>query len=593
MKKIILSVASLVGVTGAFAQINVSTAVEKKTAVLEEFTGNYCTYCPDGHKIADQIAANPSYKVITLKIQTGGFSATDPLFGGTLQTPNGQTIASSFATSSYPNGSVSRRAAYKGLGRGSWQNAVATINGEDAPVNLYMEATIDVATRQLDVSTEYYYTASQPNSTNKLVIGYYQDNIPAYQYDPGFYPSQFYILSEELYEFDHAFRGMINGITGEVIATSSATSTAVVNHSFSLPASFSNFAVEAGAVKVFAYVIASANGEILNAAKTTPVYSNFPENDEIGIIYTSKLTDENCIGKSGSFAPKMLVGSYGGDNLTSFDYTSGINGSSTSGSWSGDIAHNEKVTVNLASSSFTYAASNSINETVSNPNGNTDNVAANNTITKTFNGGTTATTDKIRIDIVGADEYAPDESEFELLTSTGSVVLASGAIPQGNSSHIYTFPVGVECYRIKLMDSYGDGWGVGSTCSMKIYDVTGGANTLLRTINEADSFGEEQVLAVEITSAGSHLSIEELEANNFNVYPNPANDIVNVSFDAADGDYSIMILDLQGRAVTSEYRNTSKGEQTITIPVSDLAKGSYLVAISSEAGTVTKNVMVK
>ena len=255
MKKIILSVASIIGATAAFAQVNVSTAVEKKTAVLEEFTGNFCTYCPDGHKIADQIAANPSFDVITIKIQTGGFSGTDPIFGGNLQTPDGQTIASSFATSSYPNGSVQRRVAYKGLGRGSWQNAVQTINSEDAPVNLYLESTIDVTTRELTVDAEYYYTATQPNSTNKLVIGYYQDNIPAYQYDPGFYPSQFYILSEELYEFDHAYRGMINGITGEVIANSSATSTAIVSRSFTLPAAFSTFAVEAGAVKVFAYVI--------------------------------------------------------------------------------------------------------------------------------------------------------------------------------------------------------------------------------------------------------------------------------------------------------------------------------------------------
>jgi len=593
MKKLILGAVAIVSAAGTFAQVNVSTAVEKKTAVLEEFTGNYCTYCPDGHKIADQLVANPSLDVITIKIQTGGFSATDPIFGGTLQTPDGQTIATTFATSSYPNGSVQRRASYKGLGRGSWQNAVATINGEDAPVNLFLEAAVDVTTRELTVDAEYYYTATQPNSTNKLVIGYYQDNIPAYQYDPGFYPTQFYILSEELYQFDHAFRGMINGVTGEVITNSSATSTQIVSKSFTLPAAFSTFAVEAGSIKVFAYVIASANGEILNASSTTPVYSNFPENDEIGIVYTSSLKDENCLGVSGNFAPKMLVASYGGNDLTSFDYTSGINGSNTPGSWSGNISHNKKVAVNLPSSSFTYVASNTIDETVSNPNGNTDNVVANNSISNTFAGGTTATTDMIRIDITGADQYAPDESTFELLNSSNSVVLASGAIPQGNSSQYYTFPVGTDCYRIKMIDSYGDGWGVGSTCSMKIYDVTGGGNTLIRTLNQADNFGSENVSAIEVSSAGTHLAVDELADLGLNVYPNPASDMVNVSFDADGTEYSVVIMDLQGRAVSSEYRNDSKGTQVISIPVADLAKGSYLVTVSSATSSVVKNVVVK
>ena len=590
MKKIILSVASIIGATAAFAQVNVSTAVEKKTAVLEEFTGNFCTYCPDGHKIADQIAANPSFDVITIKIQTGGFSGTDPIFGGNLQTPDGQTIASSFATSSYPNGSVQRRVAYKGLGRGSWQNAVQTINSEDAPVNLYLESTIDVTTRELTVDAEYYYTATQPNSTNKLVIGYYQDNIPAYQYDPGFYPSQFYILSEELYEFDHAYRGMINGITGEVIANSSATSTAIVSRSFTLPAAFSTFAVEAGAVKVFAYVIESAGGEILNAAKTTPVYSNFPETDEIGIIYTSKLTDENCLGAPGNFGPKMLVGTYGGSNLTSFDYDFGINGSSAPYSWTGNVAHNEKVVVNVPAAPFTYVASNSIDLSVSDPNGNTDNVTSNNDFTSSFNGGTTGTASMIRIDITGADQYAPNESEFELLNSTGTVVLASGALPQGNSTFQYSIPAGTECYRIKMIDSYGDGWGVGTTCSMKIYDITGGANTLVRTLNQADNFGSENVSAIEFTST---LAINELEKLNLNVYPNPAEDILNVSFDATDVDFSVVVMDFQGRVISPEFKNDAKGMQTISIPVADLASGSYLVSISSATSNTTKKVTIK
>ncbi len=43
-----------------YSQTFVSTNPENKNAILEEFTGLMCTWCPDGHKIANEIkASNP------------------------------------------------------------------------------------------------------------------------------------------------------------------------------------------------------------------------------------------------------------------------------------------------------------------------------------------------------------------------------------------------------------------------------------------------------------------------------------------------------------------------------------------------------
>jgi hypothetical protein len=45
-----------------------------KNALLEEFTGINCVYCPDGHKIAKQITdANPN-RAFAVNIHTGGFA---------------------------------------------------------------------------------------------------------------------------------------------------------------------------------------------------------------------------------------------------------------------------------------------------------------------------------------------------------------------------------------------------------------------------------------------------------------------------------------------------------------------------------------
>ena len=212
-------------------------------------------------------------------------------------------------------------------------------------------------------------------------------------------------------------------------------------------------------------------------------------------------------------------------------------------------------------------------------------------MTKTFNGGGAGTADKIRID-AKCDQYAvSDPSSWELYNSSNVKIAESGTlIASGTKQTTVSLPAGTDCYRIKLIDDFGDSWGSGS--SVKVYNTTGGGAVLMHTIS-ATSFGDQLYGAIEITSTGNALAIEELETMNLNVYPNPANDVVNVSFEATEGDYAVVIMDLQGRQVTSEYHNTSKGVQVISIPVTDLAKGSYLVSISTASGIVTKNVMIK
>ena len=43
------------------AQTIVSTTPENKNAILEEFTGIYCVYCPDGHLIANNLKDMKDY----------------------------------------------------------------------------------------------------------------------------------------------------------------------------------------------------------------------------------------------------------------------------------------------------------------------------------------------------------------------------------------------------------------------------------------------------------------------------------------------------------------------------------------------------
>ena len=59
----------------AISQTFVSTTPENKNVILEEFTGITCVYCPDGHRIAQDLHdANPN-DVFLINIHTGGYAS--------------------------------------------------------------------------------------------------------------------------------------------------------------------------------------------------------------------------------------------------------------------------------------------------------------------------------------------------------------------------------------------------------------------------------------------------------------------------------------------------------------------------------------
>ncbi len=73
MKKILFPAIALFSFI-ASAQTFVSTSVENKNVILEEYTGISCGYCPDGHKIAQDLHnANPN-DVFLINVHTGGYA---------------------------------------------------------------------------------------------------------------------------------------------------------------------------------------------------------------------------------------------------------------------------------------------------------------------------------------------------------------------------------------------------------------------------------------------------------------------------------------------------------------------------------------
>lgn len=80
--------------------------------------------------------------------------------------------------------------------------------------------------------------------------------------------------------------------------------------------------------------------------------------------------------------------------------------------------------------------------------------------------------------------------------------------------------------------------------------------------------------------------VNENALANLAVYPNPVNDVVNVTVDALVS--NVAIVDLNGRTVkTAKFDGVSQA----SVNVSDLASGVYMMTVTSDKGATTKKIV--
>ena len=93
-------------------------------------------------------------------------------------------------------------------------------------------------------------------------------------------------------------------------------------------------------------------------------------------------------------------------------------------------------------------------------------------------------------------------------------------------------------------------------------------------------------LLLDSVQVDSLLGTEDVFASNFAVYPNPANDVVNISANA--GLNNVQIVDINGRTVKSAKFD---GANQAQINISDLASGVYIMNIASDKGTTSQKIV--
>ncbi len=87
------------------------------------------------------------------------------------------------------------------------------------------------------------------------------------------------------------------------------------------------------------------------------------------------------------------------------------------------------------------------------------------------------------------------------------------------------------------------------------------------------------------------LSISEIALESLKIYPNPTTGIINLQSSNLTESVEIVIYNLQGQELVSEYKTPENG--TISLDVSNLSTGIYFIKIASEDASIVKKVIKK
>jgi thiol-disulfide isomerase/thioredoxin len=257
-------------------QTIVDTLPQNKKVVLEEFTGIYCGYCPDGHLIANNLKYLYPDDVFIINIHEGGYASPGTSGDPDFRTPFGTTIANNTGLVGYPAGTINR-VEFPGLQQGGsgtalsrtdWSDAAQDIMTEISPINVGIEAVYDSITNDINISCEIYATAQQNTFLNYLHIAVIQNNVPGPQAGAAmFNPSQ--IINgpwSPTYNHGHMLRHLITGQYGEQMIAATPGSFIANSYSWEIPSDINDITVNWWDLDIIAF-ITDDSGEILTGTE--------------------------------------------------------------------------------------------------------------------------------------------------------------------------------------------------------------------------------------------------------------------------------------------------------------------------------------
>ena len=292
--------------------------------------------------------------------------------------------------------------------------------------------------------------------------------------------------------------------------------------------------------------------------------------------------------------PSITIKNNGSNTLTSATINFDIDGgASSSYNWTGSLSTGSSATISLSPMNVSSAGNHTFNVSIASPNGQTDGNTNNDQGSSSFSSypGTAETILELTLDCWGS------EVSWEIVDQANSTVLFSA--PEGTYSDNAPSGYTVEeticltdgCYDFNIEDGYGDGMAGAQYNSCDVdgnYTITDqwGSQTYVQMADADYGNGTSHTFCINNTFT------DEFEEIQFAIYPNPADQIVNIRMidNSIQKHIDIELFDLCGRKV-AEHKNILLNN-LYSIDVSNFSKGVYSLSIAFGQHTITEKILV-
>lgn len=300
--------------------------------------------------------------------------------------------------------------------------------------------------------------------------------------------------------------------------------------------------------------------------------------DDAGIQSITSPAGSQC---SNSATPVVVLRNYGSNTITAVDINYTIDGTTYTYNWSGNLSSLSSVTVTLPAVTPGFGQ-HSLSVSTSNPNGNSDNNNGNDTQASSFT----------LVDASGAlalalttDNYG-SETTWEVTDGSSNILSSGGPYTDINGGQTYNEQICLApgCYTFTIYDTYGDGMSDGSPDGSFTLTGNSGTTTYAQLAASGANFGTEQ--SFQFCIQGN--AIQEPDAINLSVVPNPSNGLFTANFDKEEPK-TIRVFDAVGRIVFS----ADSPAQNISINLSAQAAGVYILQVETKNGKAVKKLVRK
>jgi len=586
MKKITLLLFGL-SFTLLQAQLPVSQEPENKNAVIEEFTGMHCVFCPDGHRISQQIYDNNPADVVLINIHTGSYanpSNGEPDF----RTNYGSAIAFQSHLAGYPAGTVSRHyfgysqngspSGATALGRGQWSGAANEILTQESYCNIALEATVDIQTREMTVDIEIYFTADSPVEENFLNVALLQNNVEGPQVGSSSNPDQ--VLPNGNYNHMHMLRDLLTGQWGQLLSGNTQGTLIQTQLTYTLPEEIRDVPLDYTNIDVVGFVT-EGQQEIITGSMAVINYSGLVYDTNVSIT-DQFYTDDICA--PAELEPQIKVFNNGNNAISSISFEYTINdGTPQEYTWEGSLSSLGTEIIDIPVSDFTLEDTNTMNIEITAVDGNEgDEDLSDNNATITFNKTTNEGHGVDYIVTIVQDAYG-SESLWAIVDENENIIANGGPYSNlssaGTETHTHEITIDQSgCYKFYMLDTYGDGMNSGYGAGN--YSLSQANGVLVLYGNGIFENEDVQSFSIDTTVGIDNVLGEEIELS-----PNPSHGNIilkNVK------DMSVKVYNAEGQEVFS--KNQLNGMENLNL--SHLTPGVYFAHFNKNNQSGIKKIII-